>query len=65
VQTRIYYEEPLHLQPILADHGYRAGQFPQTERACAEVLSLPVHPQLSGDQVGYVIEQLQEAAGTA
>jgi len=61
VQTRVYYEEPLHLQPVLADHGYRPGQFPVTERACAEVLSLPVHPQLSEAQVEYVIEQITAA----
>lgn len=61
IQTRVYYEEPLHLQPVLADLGYRKGQFPEAERACAEVLSLPVHPQLADAQVEYVIEQLQGA----
>jgi dTDP-4-amino-4,6-dideoxygalactose transaminase len=59
IQTRVYYEEPLHMQPVLADHGYRAGQFPVTERACAEVLSLPVHPQLSDTQVEYVLESIK------
>jgi dTDP-4-amino-4,6-dideoxygalactose transaminase len=54
VQSRVYYAEPLHLQPVLEGHGYRPGQFPETERACAEVLSLPIHPQLTEEQVRHV-----------
>jgi dTDP-4-amino-4,6-dideoxygalactose transaminase len=61
IQTRVYYEEPLHLQPVLAGLGYQPGQFPVTEHACSEVLSLPVHPQLSAPQVEYVIEQVRRA----
>jgi dTDP-4-amino-4,6-dideoxygalactose transaminase len=58
IESRVYYAEPLHLQPVLAGHGYRPGQFPETERACAEVLSLPVHPQLTEAQVRHVAESI-------
>ncbi len=42
----IYYPRPLHLQPCFEPLGYHEGQFPATERATAEVVSLPVYPEL-------------------
>ncbi|MDB4967976.1 MAG: DegT/DnrJ/EryC1/StrS aminotransferase [Myxococcales bacterium] len=54
VETEVYYPTPLHLQPCFANLGYHAGDLPESERACAEVLALPVHPNLSEDQQDYV-----------
>jgi dTDP-4-amino-4,6-dideoxygalactose transaminase len=47
VGTAIYYPLSLHEQVCFADLGYRKGQFPESERACRENLSIPVHPELS------------------
>lgn len=54
VQSGIHYPYPVHLLPAFADLGYAAGQFPQSERAAREVLSLPMYPELTADQVDVV-----------
>ena len=58
VATEIYYPSPLHLQPCFADLGYRSGSLPHAERACAELLALPIHPALSASARAYVVDQL-------
>jgi dTDP-4-amino-4,6-dideoxygalactose transaminase len=54
VQTGIHYPIPVHLQDGYRDLGYVAGEFPQTERAAREVLSLPMFSELSNMQVEMV-----------
>lgn len=56
VETAIYYPHPVHLQPALAHLGFRRGAFPESECAAAEVLSLPVHAELTAAQRSCVIE---------
>jgi dTDP-4-amino-4,6-dideoxygalactose transaminase len=51
VQTGLHYPIPVHLQPAYADLGYRSGQFPISERAASEVLSLPMFPELTEHQI--------------
>jgi dTDP-4-amino-4,6-dideoxygalactose transaminase len=58
VSTIIYYPIPIHRQPAYADLGYGPGSLPVTERLCAEVLSLPIFPELGGDQQQRVVEVL-------
>jgi len=53
VGCAIYYPVPLHVQPPYAYLGNKNGDFPETERACAEVLSLPIQSHLSSEQVEY------------
>lgn len=60
VGTAIHYPTPIHLQPFFADLGYRRGQFPQAEKLCDEILSLPMFPELTPDQVAYVAAQTLE-----
>lgn len=65
VGSAIYYPAPLHTQKAYSFLGYKEGDFPEAERASREVLSVPVHPELSEDQVRTVAEALSRAAGKA
>lgn len=55
IGSNVYYPLPMHLQPCFAYLGYKDGQFPESERAAKEVLSLPVYPELSTAQLDEVI----------
>jgi dTDP-4-amino-4,6-dideoxygalactose transaminase len=59
VNTIIYYPIPIHRQPAYAPLGYGPGSLPITERLCAEVLSLPIFPELSAAQQEAVITSLR------
>jgi len=59
VDTEVYYPLALHLQPCFRPLGYQGGDCPEAERATAEVLALPVHPDLNGDQIDFVSERVR------
>jgi dTDP-4-amino-4,6-dideoxygalactose transaminase len=63
VETGIHYPVPVHLQEACAHLGYRAGDFPVTEAAAARILSLPMYPELSDDQIAYVSAAIVGALG--
>ena len=60
MNTIIYYPIPIHRQPAYAHLGYRSGSLPHTERLCAEVLSLPIFPELAPVQRDAVISALHQ-----
>jgi dTDP-4-amino-4,6-dideoxygalactose transaminase len=65
VQTGIHYPVPVHLQPAYAALGHKPGDFPEAERQAARVLSLPMFPELTGEQIKHVAETIERsAAGT-
>jgi dTDP-4-amino-4,6-dideoxygalactose transaminase len=59
IGTGVHYPTPLHLQKAYAWLGYVQGDFPVAERVAAEVLSLPMYPQLTSEQQDRVAEALR------
>jgi dTDP-4-amino-4,6-dideoxygalactose transaminase len=62
IQTGLHYPIPVHLQKAHADLGYQAGDFPHSERAADEVLSLPMYPELTAEQVEQVASAVRKYA---
>jgi dTDP-4-amino-4,6-dideoxygalactose transaminase len=63
VQTAVHYPRPVHLQKAYGWLGHKPGSFPNTERACDRVLSLPLFPEMTNEQAEYVAKVLAEIVG--
>ncbi len=59
VGSEVYYPLPLHLQRCFASLGYSAGDFPISERLSGEVLALPIHSELSREDIEYLCERIR------
>jgi dTDP-4-amino-4,6-dideoxygalactose transaminase len=60
IDTGIHYPIPLHVQAAFSSLGYKTGDFPVAEEAAAQILSLPMYPQLRRDQQERVGEAIGE-----
>ncbi|WP_447979335.1 DegT/DnrJ/EryC1/StrS family aminotransferase [Candidatus Nitrospira bockiana] len=58
IGTEIYYPLPLHRQPCLSHLGYQEGRLPEAERACREVLAIPIFPELTPQQQETVVRAI-------
>ena len=61
IQTGIHYPVPVHLQPAYSDLGYGRGDFPRSEAASRQVLSLPLYPELSAQGIEVVASAVKRA----
>src|SRR6201987_3823726 len=64
IETAVHYPKPLHLQPAYSSLAYPRCSFPLAERACDHVLSLPIYPGMTADQVAHVANSVVEVVGT-
>jgi dTDP-4-amino-4,6-dideoxygalactose transaminase len=64
IGTKVYYPLPLHLQPCFAYLGYKKGTYPESERAAAEVISLPIFPELTPAQLDETIVGIRSFYGS-
>ncbi len=62
IQTGIHYPVPVHMQTAYSDLGYGQGAFPQSEKAAAEVLSLPLFPEMTDQQIQTVSQAVSRVA---
>lgn len=60
IPTMIYYPIPLHLQKAYAGYGYQMGSFPVSEQLCKQVLSLPMHTEMTEEMIDFICSSLLE-----
>jgi dTDP-4-amino-4,6-dideoxygalactose transaminase len=60
ISTKVHYPIPIHLQKAAAGLGYQRGDFPMTERLAGRILSLPIYPELTREDLDHVVTAIQE-----
>jgi len=61
VGSAVFYPKPLHLHPHFMKLGFKEGDFPAAEKAAKQVLSLPVHPSVTEEDIKTIINAFKEA----
>ncbi|OJU49619.1 MAG: erythromycin biosynthesis sensory transduction protein eryC1 [Mesorhizobium sp. 61-13] len=61
IATGLHYPIPVHLQKAHADLGHHKGDFPVSEQVASEVLSVPLYPELTSEQIATVVDAIAEA----
>ncbi|HIE84066.1 MAG TPA: transcriptional regulator, partial [Dehalococcoidia bacterium] len=64
VETAIHYPVPIHLQPAAEQLGYGVGAFPEAERQAKRILTLPVHQNLTDDEIQYICNLVNQFVAT-
>ena len=61
VGAGVYYPKPLHMYPHIAKLGYKVGDFPVAEDLAARVVSLPVHPKVTDEDIEVIVAAIKES----
>ncbi|MGH2479599.1 MAG: DegT/DnrJ/EryC1/StrS family aminotransferase, partial [Ktedonobacteraceae bacterium] len=64
IASGVHYPIPLHLQSACAEYGYQRGSLPVTERVAERIVSLPMYPELTAEQLAQVIAAVRHALST-
>ena len=59
IKTAIHYPVPIHLQAVSGSLGYNKGDFPETEKQSARILTLPIHSGIKDSQLDYICESIR------
>jgi dTDP-4-amino-4,6-dideoxygalactose transaminase len=59
IEAAVYYESPLHMLPLYRERSSSRRPLPETEKACRQVFSIPVHPKLGETELDYVFDTLK------
>ncbi len=63
ISTAVYYPIPLHLQEVCKHLNYKKGDFPISEHLSKDIISLPMYPELSSEQIEKIVNLIKEAQG--
>jgi len=62
IDSRVFYPIPLHLQKCFKYLGYEKGDFPESEKAARQILTLPIDPELKQEELDYIIQQVRDGS---